>query len=537
MRKSSGVLYLVSAVVLAVGISACRPSEADRLMKQLNLELENRQQYIAEFEKSLDSLTAQAAQTGDDSLRWFFYDCLRKEYYYYNVDSSAVYVDKMSHLAKNSGRADWQAIAIVAQADISYSRFDYSSALNLFESVDTSSLSRTDMIRYWSLGMQLHKDILNFQSLSAEDRQRLSEAHNEIKQSFEPFYDESIECRMRICRWEIDHGNFSRAKEIINEVLSQNQVRFNNISAAYYYLYSIYEGLGDKEKAKCSLIQAVILDVQGSILRSLAMQRLSILLFDEMEYDAALKFLEQTIADASRCNYRQLQISAIDAQKTMIHAIRSSEKSRFRLLLITLISVSFLFIVAVSLFIYSMNKRYKLARANRQIRSINARLENANTNLKDSNQIKDNYVSAYMKLSTHYIRQVDVVRKDLKMLAKEGGLDAVMKNLRSPKYADEEYRQLYKFFDSTFLSLFPDFVNQVNLLLPDQHKFKLKKGDSLPTELRVLAAIRLGITKSPEIADVLNCAVRTVYKYRMTLKGIALCPREEFEEKVKNIGK
>ena len=135
MRKSSGVLYLVSAVVLAVGISACRPSEADRLMKQLNLELENRQQYIAEFEKSLDSLTAQAAQTGDDSLRWFFYDCLRKEYYYYNVDSSAVYVDKMSHLAKNSGRADWQAIAIVAQADISYSRFDYSSALNLFESV------------------------------------------------------------------------------------------------------------------------------------------------------------------------------------------------------------------------------------------------------------------------------------------------------------------------------------------------------------------------------------------------------------------
>ena len=130
-----------------------------------------------------------------------------------------------------------------------------------------------------------------------------------------------------------------------------------------------------------------------------------------------------------------------------------------------------------------------------------------------------------------------MVRKDLKMLAKEGGLDAVMKNLRSPKYADEEYRQFYKFFDSTFLSLFPDFVNQVNLLLPDQHKFKLKKGDSLPTELRVLAAIRLGITKSPEIADVLNCAVRTVYKYRMTLKGIALCPREEFEEKVKNIGK
>lgn len=50
-----------------------------------------------------------------------------------------------------------------------------------------------------------------------------------------------------------------------------------------------------------------------------------------------------------------------------------------------------------------------------------------------------------------------------------------------------------------------------------------------------LAIIRLGITKIPEIAEVLNCAVNTVYKYRETIRNKALCPKEDFEKIIKRI--
>ena len=56
------------------------------------------------------------------------------------------------------------------------------------------------------------------------------------------------------------------------------------------------------------------------------------------------------------------------------------------------------------------------------------------------------------------------------------------------------------------------------------------------SQVITLAVIRLGITKSPEIAEVLNCAVRTVYKYRTTLRSISTCAKGDFEEEIKKIG-
>ena len=51
----------------------------------------------------------------------------------------------------------------------------------------------------------------------------------------------------------------------------------------------------------------------------------------------------------------------------------------------------------------------------------------------------------------------------------------------------------------TFLTIYPDFLQQLNSLLhPDE--VQLKKGELLNTELRIYALIRLGITDSSKIA-------------------------------------
>ena len=55
------------------------------------------------------------------------------------------------------------------------------------------------------------------------------------------------------------------------------------------------------------------------------------------------------------------------------------------------------------------------------------------------------------------------------------------------------------------------------------------------TELRILAAIRLGITDSGHIASLLNCASATVYTYRTKLRNAAL-DRDNFEQQVSRIG-
>ncbi|MFR6635499.1 MAG: hypothetical protein ACLUQ6_13125 [Alistipes onderdonkii] len=57
-----------------------------------------------------------------------------------------------------------------------------------------------------------------------------------------------------------------------------------------------------------------------------------------------------------------------------------------------------------------------------------------------------------------------------------------------------------------------------------------------PTELRILAVMRLGITDSGRIAGFLNCASATVYTYRTKLRNSALGSRSDFETRIKHIG-
>ena len=120
-------------------------------------------------------------------------------------------------------------------------------------------------------------------------------------------------------------------------------------------------------------------------------------------------------------------------------------------------------------------------------------------------------------------------------LAKSEGLDAVMKALRSPAAMYNEYENYYQIFDETFLGIYPDFVEKVNALLSEDARFDLHGEKTLPTELRILAAIRIGITESGKIAKFLKCSPNTVYTYRAKLKRSAVCPKENFEAEIAKI--
>lgn len=59
--------------------------------------------------------------------------------------------------------------------------------------------------------------------------------------------------------------------------------------------------------------------------------------------------------------------------------------------------------------------------------------------------------------------------------------------------------------------------------------------NTLPTEMRILAVIRLGITESRKIAEFLNTSVNTVYTYRTKMRYDSIDGHDIFEEKIKDI--
>ena len=171
----------------------------------------------------------------------------------------------------------------------------------------------------------------------------------------------------------------------------------------------------------------------------------------------------------------------------------------------------------------------------KQTKTYNAELARKNNIISEANLLKEKYMFKYMYLSANFIKEMDEYRKDLRHTYKENGIDALMAKLREPEYMYLQYKSFYKLFDEIFLGIFPDFPEKVNGMLKDGKQINIKHKGSLPTEMRILAVIRLGITESRKIAEFLNTSVNTVYTYRTKMRYDSIVGPENFEENIKNI--
>lgn len=159
------------------------------------------------------------------------------------------------------------------------------------------------------------------------------------------------------------------------------------------------------------------------------------------------------------------------------------------------------FVALCCVLLYSRRQAARLAANDNVLAKVNAELRKNKSALAESNRIKDTFLAGYMEL---------------------GG-----------KVPEKEFNAI---FDRHFLSIFPDFTARVNALLREDARFDISASDkSLPTEIRILAMLRLGVESSGQIADILRCSVSTVYTYRAKMRNQALCPKEEFETRVKSI--
>jgi hypothetical protein len=171
----------------------------------------------------------------------------------------------------------------------------------------------------------------------------------------------------------------------------------------------------------------------------------------------------------------------------------------------------------------------------RQAKVYNHELAEKNDVISEANLLKEKYMFKYMYLSANLIKEMDEYRKNLRHTYKENGIDALMSKLREPEYMYMQYKSFYKLFDEIFLGIFPDFPDKVNNMLKEGKQINIKHKGTLPTEFRILAVIRLGITESRKIAEFLNTSVNTVYTYRTKMRYDAIDGPDNFEENVKNI--
>ena len=164
-----------------------------------------------------------------------------------------------------------------------------------------------------------------------------------------------------------------------------------------------------------------------------------------------------------------------------------------------------------------------VVRQNRHLHNLNRRMKTVNRSLHEANNIKERYISLYLAV------YADSLRRMAKMAPKATGQT-------SAQFMEAEMPAFYHHFDTSFLSIYPDFVEEFNALLRPEERIYPEKEGTLNTELRIFALIRLGIDSGARIAELLCYSANTIYNYRARVKNHALSDRDGFEDRVRKIG-
>lgn len=253
-----------------------------------------------------------------------------------------------------------------------------------------------------------------------------------------------------------------------------------------------------------------------------SLHRLGKLLYDKGDIDRAYNYLTLSLATAVSSGSRLRSIEIADALPLVFEQVNERDKNARDIFIIAIVILSILLIATSILFLVYNKNRLKLKRVKEK--------------LAGSLKVKDSYIRQILTLCGVYLTALESFNTLAGRKIKAGQQQELLNMIESGRILRDQLQNFYDVFDSAFLMVYPDFVDQVNeLLLPDK-QIVLKEGEHMSPELRILAFMRLGVDNSTQISKFLGLSLNTIYTYRNKIKTRAL-DRDTFEDEVKRIGK
>jgi hypothetical protein len=524
-------------------------NDMDSLLKVLDNTVENYQIYSNKKEEKLNKLKDLLKITSTDLQKFELCGLLYDEYRSYKSDSALTYARAKLQIAEKLNdihsltNARLNLAAIMGTSGLYKEEMDILNGINISHTPELKAyyfhIYRT-VYGYMADYTVSSQENIRYNHLTAAYRDSLltvnppsSATHIMVKSdqlTVQKKYDDALELLMNYY-------------PTINEDQHTKAIIAYGISLAYH-------GKNDRKLEKEWLAISAMYDIQSATKEYISLRRLAFLLYEDGDVYRAYKYIRRSLDDALFCNARLRTYEISQMLPIIDKAYQNQTDARQRQLLTSLVSISILslfLLIAIALVYRQMRKlsaaRKELSLANEQLNNLNHelsytndQLNNTNETLVEANLIKEEYIGRYMDQCSVYIDKLDSYRRLLNKTAAAGKIQDLLNALKSKQFIEDELELFYTNFDSTFLQLFPTFVEEFNSLLVDHEETQLKQGELLNTELRIFALIRLGIKDSVKISHFLRYSLSTIYNYRTKLRNKAVGPRNEFEDRVMLIG-
>lgn len=548
---------------------AAKHHNLDSLYVCLDEAVQQSPRYVAEREKRIARLTQQFRSSRNNGARYKYAFSLFREYNAYKNDSAVYYLNRCIDIAQRMDDKLKEGNAKALLAFQCSTTGDYVESYSLLSKMDTTLLDKEGYCNYLWAAQHLYSELAYYSkvpSLKKHYEATAKETRKLIAKNFAPNDDRYLQMM------EVDARNarqYERALALNDRRMSQVKPGSHEYAIVAYYRAVIYKNMGEDEMAMYYFLTSALCDVRTAVMDQGSLWELANLLSKKpQEFSRSYAYIKFAWSSAVTFNTgvrsRQIMPVLSTMEDTYQGEITQSNK---QLKIMMAVSVMLLLLV-LSLLFYVNKQRQRLAlahknleRANEQLARANAQLEDANKqlahanesleqsnadlqlsneNLKqayaelgESNKMKEVYIGRFLRLCAIYVDKIETMRKRVIKLVRQREFTKLLDTMQT----DHEYiGELYDYFDSAFLKLFPNFVEEFNALLKPEERILLEDDRKLTTTIRIFALIRLGIEDSSKIAEFLHYSVNTIYNYRAKVKNGSLCDREEFEQKVKEIG-
>lgn len=545
----------IRTLFLLIILYACTRAQADtlnleELYKQLDATIEQQDIYVAQKNAKINKYCKNLRMSRDKNERFRETWNLYKEYTSFNNDSAIAMLNSCISLAVRAGdegRLADSYIALVQQYAISGAFTDGEVYLG---KVDKSRLTGERKLNYLLAAGHLYGEMAYYtQDKALQDM----------------YYHRSMAYRDS-CYLLIDHTSVDYMKERVSQLINDknyneamricnlwmNRVEENSHDYAImaFFRSEIYKELGNEEQRKYWLAVSALCDVRNAVMDQASLWSLAEILSKDGDLERSNRYVEFSWDCTQRFNahLRSWTVSPV------LSMISSSYKKQLNVVNKRLVWLTFFISLLMTglliALVYVSKKRRQLAVArnelklanvnltstNSQLNDLNARMSVVNSRLKESNHVKDEYIGEFFGTCSAYIDKLENYRIKVNRKLKMNQIADLLKLTGSEQQKDEELKLLLANFDKTFLRLFPTFVDDFNKLLREDSRIIPPSQDTLTKDLRIFALIRLGIEESSRIAEFLRYSPNSIYNYRARIKSKALCGRDEFEQKVKQIG-
>lgn len=563
MRLITSIIILLTSAV-----AYCHATETQQLIASLDSVLEASDEFVGAKEARIEQLRKKESPLLKDEERLWLNKMLYDEYSVYKVDSAMTYVNSNIDLAKRMGRKsleqEWQinkVFLLAAQGLLSEAEKELAQ-------IDVDLISEDAKYSYYETAIYLYSHLAQYVGQSNGLSEHYDSISNDLRDKallhIRPSHPSYYSLRASMLSGPSD-PEWATVKAKLTELLDKSPLNNRTSAINAYSLAKMCMREGDKAGHMNYLIKSAIADTRMCNRDIASLEELANLFYQDGDIDRGYAYINHCLKAALLYpnRVRVVNISSVIDKLQRATELRSIEQERK--LGISLLAVSILSGVLLLVIIFTFIQFFKLKHAhvklvesksllndhmkelhetqerlysvNKELTVANEKLRQSNDKLVESNYVKEEYVGYVFAICSSYLSKIEDFRKNIARKLKVGKIEDVRALISNQQIEQKELQEFYRRFDTTFLHLYPRFVEDFNSLLRPEEHIVLKKGELLNTELRIYALVRLGINDSVKISEFLHMSPQTVYNNRLKTRNKAIVPKDEFVAHVRQLGK